>query len=476
MRVHLALLLMAGWLAALATGCGKSHELMRTPNLYRIEEQGAAVFDHLDEGLTGDSCTVVYATDRKLELGPRPRFGSRRDAELQVGECAVHFGPWKEVKAASIGERRRHDIELNYKVEPDSVLIRYPGKTTPDCTTQLHRLLRSHPSFAASGEVCIFVHGYNNSFEDAIDVSANLWHFSGRRAVPVAYSWPAGRGGLWGYFTDSESGDFTVYHLKQLLRDVASCPGVKKINLLAHSRGTDVSLTALRELCIEARAAGQDPKARWRLGEIILASPDIDGEVAQMRILREGVPDAADHVTIYVNRGDKALWLSSLVHGSISRLGFMDFRKLPESARELLTSQKNLTLIDSRVRTNFLGHNYFYTNPATSSDVMLILNGFAAPGEAGRPLLRVETAGVPDSGGGRLWRIEDNYPLLPRGFFDHSKPELDTPKVYQDPWYVKNGEAAVQWLLGIGDKLPLVGASPKVQPAATPVASHAAGG
>jgi esterase/lipase superfamily enzyme len=69
------------------------------------------------------------------------------------------------------------------------------------------------------------------------------------------YSWPAGQAGLLrGYSGDRESGEFTVFHLKEFIRTIAAIDEVEKINFSAHSRGTDVILTALRELIIEARA------------------------------------------------------------------------------------------------------------------------------------------------------------------------------------------------------------------------------
>src|SRR5205085_6132307 len=38
-------------------------------------------------------------------------------------------------------------------------------------------------------DVYVFVHGYNNSFDDALFRGAEVWHFLGRTGVPVVYSW-----------------------------------------------------------------------------------------------------------------------------------------------------------------------------------------------------------------------------------------------------------------------------------------------
>ena len=103
-------------------------------------------------------------------------------------------------------------------------------------------------------EVFIFVHGFHNSFDDAAFTMAELWHFVGRYGVPIVYTWPAGHPGIFGYTYDRESSEFTVFHLKQTLKFIASFPEVEKINIIAHSRGTDVAVNALRELSIAIRA------------------------------------------------------------------------------------------------------------------------------------------------------------------------------------------------------------------------------
>ena len=79
---------------------------------------------------------------------------------------------------------------------------------------------------------------------------AELWHFLGREGLPIIYTWPAGYPGIFGYTYDRESSEFTVFHLKQAIRWLAKLPEVENIHLLAHSRGTDVTVSAVRELVI----------------------------------------------------------------------------------------------------------------------------------------------------------------------------------------------------------------------------------
>lgn len=116
---------------------------------------------------------------------------------------------------------------------------------------------------------------------------------------PVAYAWPAsGPGLLSGYADDRESGEFSVVHLKQLLRFLAETPEVERVHLLAHSQGTDVVTTAARERIIEARAAGLDPRRELKLENLVLLAPDLDLAVIDQRFTAEALGPALGRVTV----------------------------------------------------------------------------------------------------------------------------------------------------------------------------------
>lgn len=148
-----------------------------------------------------------------------------------------------------------------------------------------------------SNQINIFIHGFNNSFDWAAVSLAELWHFIGRPGVPLLYSWPAAHGGLFGYFADRETGEFTIYHLKNLIRLLTSFPEVERINLIAHSRGASVATTALRELIIEARAGGSNPRKHFRIENLILAAPDLDFDIVRQRLMVEMIGPAFGQLT-----------------------------------------------------------------------------------------------------------------------------------------------------------------------------------
>jgi esterase/lipase superfamily enzyme len=273
-----------------------------------------------------------------------------------------------------------------------------------DAAGRLRGELQRRLDLTPRKEAFVFVHGFHNTFEYAAFTLAEMWHFLGREGVPILYTWPAGHPGmLRGYNYDRESGQFTIYHLKQVLRILAASPDLEKIHIIAHSRGTDVASTAVRELLIEARAGGKDPREALKIGNLILAAPDLDFEVSLQRFAAERFFRSADRTTIYVSKGDKAIGMSGWLFGSVRRMGQLGYEDLPEDERQILRQVGQIQFIDARVKGGW-GHDYFHSSPAVSSDVILLLRYDRDPGAAnGRPLTRPE---------GGFWTITKGYPQV----------------------------------------------------------------
>jgi esterase/lipase superfamily enzyme len=177
---------------------------------------------------------------------------------------------------------------------------------------------------------------------------------------------------------------------------------------LAHSRGADVATNALRELVIEQRAAGQDPRARLKVRNLVLAAPDLDMSVVEQRLIAEKTGLGIERITIYTSQGDKAIRLSEKLRSGLLRLGRVGAADLPETrADDVLVWQQvtNIDFVDFEGHADRYGHSYFLTNPNASSDLVMLLRFGYAPGEEnGRPLEYL---------GAGFWRIPDSYPPPP---------------------------------------------------------------
>jgi len=414
---------------ALLSACSSQRTLMPTPNVYAhgIMQPYA---DTLPAELKTVDVNIMYATDR----APAPRedgrldYGIGREFSMAIGEAVVNIGgdaTWEKLAAdartgvrskalnlsvVSVIERARGpEDSLIYYQEDGNLEMTVEGEQKLQAmTSTVYDMIRERLTIAPRKEVLIFVHGVANKFDDALYATTELWHYLGREFVPIAYSWPAGRGGmLRGYTYDRESSEFTVFHFKRFVEWLATIPEVEGIHIISHSRGTDVALTAIRELTIEWRGRSETALERFKLRNVVIAAPDINLEVSLQRTEREGTRWTAERWTTYTSPGDKAIGQAEWLFGG-GRIGKAGYDTIDTMAKMWAETS---TLADSTDRDAVIqyegrsggrhGHDYFRTNPAVSSDLVLAVRYGRSPGtENGRPLEHV---------GGFFWRIDDNY-------------------------------------------------------------------
>ncbi len=417
------LLIVLLWFPA---GCAR--ELMPTPNI--CADPTRNLFENVPPQYQSNRVPVLYGTDR-LAFQDRKqglRYDVDRSQSLAFGVCTVRIGKtllWEDLVKES--RRRRRTRPLPVSVEridekgryPDALRLRVAdGKVTFDQTVlaqekqadeTLRKLVSEQLASVPVKEAYVFIHGVGNTFDYSAGTIAEIWHFMGRVGVPIVYSWPAGyeEGIIQSYSHDRESGEFTIFHLKQFLRALASCPDLQKIHLIAHSRGTDIIATALRELHIECTAAGRQTRSHLKMGTLVLAAADMDVEVVSQRIAAEGLPLVPEDSAIYMSEKDLAMKLADFLFGSLRRLGQLRGRDLTLDQQRKLAATTHLQFIDAKVSSGFVGHSYFYENPAVSSDLILLLRDHRPPGlENGRPMKKRSDG---------FWEIRDGYPTVKDG-------------------------------------------------------------
>jgi esterase/lipase superfamily enzyme len=255
----------------------------------------------------------------------------------------------------------------------------------------------------------LYVHGVNNAFSEAALTAGELCHFLGREFVCAIFTWPAGgtRGILFGYQEDYESSIFAVEHLRKAIRTLADTPGLERIHVLAHSRGTDVVATALSQLSFETYMQKSNLSRRFKIGNVVLLAPDLDADVAPAKIfailsdpdLPYGAAPDPDlvfppvggfRITVYVSPDDKALATSGWLFGSIVRLGSLHAATLTPEQTKKIGELGFIDVIQISGTTDFFGHGYFRSNPRVSADLMAMIRYGLGPNEPGRPLEEVK--------------------------------------------------------------------------------------
>jgi esterase/lipase superfamily enzyme len=416
--------------ALLLAACSGQRVMMPTPNVY--VDSDTDIYSGLHQDLKSTEVPLFYITDRQPEKDKNGNleYGYQRSASLAFGSTVVDLGEdisWEQLLEASRTQKRLKAIPLKRKAlheitrgpeapipytEVDGVIVEDPEYVAKiDAAAEVFRqVMVKQLAKSPRKEVFIFVHGFHNDLNDAVFAMAELWHFLGRIGVPIVYTWPAGHPGLFGYTYDRESSEYTVFHFRQLISLIAGFPEVEKINIIAHSRGTDVAVTTLRELTIGARAAGINPREKYKIHNFVLAAPDLDAQVASQRIIGDHLAWSADRFTIYTSPADKAIgWSDRIFASPKGRIGTLQVEEMTETSRAAMErGNANLAVINFMSATDksdsdadSFGHSYFRNAPTVSSDLIIMLRDDVDPGSPGRPLKYL---------GAKFWRVPPGYP------------------------------------------------------------------
>ncbi|MCW0182454.1 MAG: alpha/beta hydrolase [Zavarzinia sp.] len=321
-------------LAVGLAGCGGRPEGVLTPIASGVPVvPGAHVVD------------MVVATTRARDARPGEMYNGERALGLTFADIAVSIPPDSGRK---VGE------------------VQWPSQLPPNPAKEFATLKAVDIDPAAAAKqvqleaakykprrVLVFVHGYNNRFDDAVYRFAQIMHDSHAPAAPVLFTWPS-RASLLAYGYDRESANYSRDALENVLTFLARDPKIDEVSILAHSMGNWVTMEALRQMAIRN---GHIPK---KIANVMLAAPAVAADVFRTQMLAIGEP--RPHFTLFVSTDDKALAMSRRIWGSSDRLGEIDPDKEPYKSR---LAQADLEVVNmSKIQTgDRLGHGKFAESP-----------------------------------------------------------------------------------------------------------------
>ncbi len=224
-------------------------------------------------------------------------------------------------------------------------------------------------SEAFKGHCFVYIHGYRNTFEDAIFRTAQLAADMKFDGGIFAFSWPS-QGTVAGYITDRDAADSSQLAFQEFIETVSTRTDCKKVHLIAHSMGTRLVVDAFFP------ALGKSPlQSLSNIDQIVLASPDIDAVVLKTRV--RAIGEFARTVTLYANGKDDALKWSKRAAGGYERAGdVIDGVPTVVSGIDTidLTPMKQATWV-------FLGgnHNGYATKSHILRDIALLMKSGIRP-------------------------------------------------------------------------------------------------
>lgn len=238
-------------------------------------------------------------------------------------------------------------------------------------------------------DVVIFIHGYNVSWEAAAGSAMSLQFMLNRnrkegdkKVIVVLFTWPS-NGSMMpfaAYKSDrSDARDSAqaiaraILKLKDFLgqikigaSDRTMRPCSQSIHLLAHSMGNYVLENALKKI------AGYSSGNRMpRIFEnIFLCASDVDDDCLEDGKKMGNVDQLANHVCVYHNKGDVAMYISDFTKGNPPRLGNTG------AARPQLIHNKIHQVNCSKVVHGIVEHSY-YQWATVNDDIAMTINEVA---------------------------------------------------------------------------------------------------
>ena len=235
-------------------------------------------------------------------------------------------------------------------------------------------------------DALVFLHGYNNSFEDAVIRAAQIGVDLKVRGYTGLFSWPS-KAKAYKYATDEGSIIASENAIADFLLNFIRRSGAERVNIIAHSMGNRGLLAALEK--ITAKVALENDAVKF--GEIILAAADLDAEVFMQA--KDVYTSLSRSTTIYSSSTDLPVIASKHLH-EYPRLGLVPPVVTVDGVDTIRV--KNFSFAN-------LGHGFIAEAKGVLSDVYSLLNH----GES--PQNRLRLVQKKTGNGGVYWLLDDSH-------------------------------------------------------------------
>jgi esterase/lipase superfamily enzyme len=238
--------------------------------------------------------TIFVATLRTPEPGSATAFSSGQSQTLRFARYVISIPPTHQADA------------IEWPSDP-------PDPATDFVTVDAERLSEAEFRSGIAGSegdgrpIRLYVHGYNNSFQETVYRLAQLTTDADDNRVAVLFAWPS-QGKPLSYSADRAAAAASTDGLARTIDILAEQPPRARVVLLAHSMGGWLTMETLAKMTRERRRAVFE-----RLSNVVLAAPDID--VVDMVRQLEIIGRLPRPLTLLVSSDDSALTLSRIITG-----------------------------------------------------------------------------------------------------------------------------------------------------------------
>ena len=358
--------------------------LLLLAELARIEEKPAERLRLYQTALSRlklrkSEVSVLYATNRAdTGASGKPKYGTAIGKALAFGEALVDVPGGQFSDEAQLAAHQRLVVPVG--LATNAARLSIANVSALDGSAALARAIaaRMRQAKLYPDAALVFVHGYNNSFEHAVQRSAQLARDLNFDGPVLAFAWPS-QGSFLHYGTDKDAAKASIGALTTLLNEVMRAMGPKgRVHVIAHSMGNRVLLPALTETDATLKAA---------LGEVVLASPAID--IPSFTTALDALTERAQgRYTLYASSHDRALYTGYFREYGTNLAGFVS------NGEPVL--HRGLDSVDVSEAGNIgdrldYNHDIFATNPVVTEDMRQLLQTGTRPPDRRLPNLVAKT-------------------------------------------------------------------------------------
>jgi esterase/lipase superfamily enzyme len=293
--------------------------------------------------------TILFGTDRASEVRDRPdrAFGGKGTTGLSFGRVRV-------------GLRATRSIDDKLEKAAALEAISHFGSVE-----EFKTAIAQTP-----GDLAIFVHGYYNTFADAVRRAALAKADFGFSGNVVVFSWPSD-GEIQAYFSDEASIGVASINFRSFVDVICQVATPSRITFVAHSMGSRILIDYMDWAHGRPEFAG-----RAKFKDIVFAASDVP--MLHFQHVKDKLTDAASRVSVYVSSNDRALYTSETLHSDI-RIG--------RAAGEAMFISSDIDSIDASDIDNAglfsTRHSYVFDKANGIRDLASLLRGELATSRNG---------------------------------------------------------------------------------------------
>lgn len=305
--------------------------------------------DQVEGQLIAPYWKVFFATNRKAI---NKKFTENISERLLYGQAEVELDTDQPVNSpAELIEEM-----IQFAIEGNGVVVDWNQVSNSPFPKGFTRVRRVVPTKAP----LIYVHGFANTFDDALRRAA--WVGWNAKRPAIAFIWPSyGEASLLSYKEDKKTADKSLSALALLLEEIGRDYDARTdVDIVLHSMGARVLLGALDTLTKK-----DFPAKPPRFRQLVLVAPDIASTK-----LHQDWPQLAKYfekeATLYVSDHDKALGISRNI---------MNRQEGPRAglAPPVLVEKGIESIFIGPNDFSFTGHSYHVENGIIADDIFEVL-------------------------------------------------------------------------------------------------------